>query len=74
MLILTLLRAQLTVTSLSRSLSTVMLTPQPAEADWLTAPITPVAARAEAATRVLIFMMVVVLSVNPPAVPEGSHR
>src|SRR5688500_10023250 len=33
-----------------------MVTPQPAEAEWLVTPMTPVAARADAATMFLIFI------------------
>ena len=55
-LTLTWLCAQLTVTEVLSSLSTVMLTPQPADAGCVEAPTTPVAARAEATRRVLSFM------------------
>ncbi len=55
-LILTWLCAQLTVTAVLSSLSTVMLTPQPADAGCVEAPTTPVAARAEARRRVFAFM------------------
>ena len=65
-LTLTWLCAQLTVTEVLSSLSTVMLTPQPADAGCVEAPTTPVAARAEARRMVLSFMRCPLL--DPPGI------
>ena len=66
-LTLTWLCAQLTVTGVGSSLSTVMLTPQPADAGCVEAPTTPVAARAEATRMVLSFIGGVLL-LDPPGI------
>src|SRR5262245_23630519 len=68
------LSAKSTVTAFALRLCSSSWTPQIADADWLTAPTAPVAARADAAMRVLSFIVVFLSGGSRRGRRRGARR